>query len=105
MCGGCGGPMTKRKARMDEKQKPIVKDDGSLLFTKIAPALPGYRHDPDNPKRLIADLVACFHRLTLPMMLKDGTYRVVNQCNNPVCQWRGKEVDNSICKDCPLRNV
>lgn len=84
---------------------PIIKADGSLLFKKVAPVLPGYKHDQNNVKLLRPDRVPCDSRLTLPVLEHNGKYHIMNQCNHIDCEMRGMDVNDEICRACPLRNI
>jgi len=89
---------------MRDEQKPVVKGDGSLLFDRLAPSLPGYQHDPDNAKRLIPVQVPCKSKVVMPLMEQNGKYSIVSICSNTYCDWNGKHVNDDICKGCPLRS-
>lgn len=108
-CQSCGSrPVSpsKRVIRESRYPMPVVKDNGCLLFKKVAPALPGYVHDPNNPKLLKPDKVPCAERITLPVLQRTGQYVIMNQCNHIDCkEWRGKEVTDDICSTCPFRNM
>jgi hypothetical protein len=97
-CRGCVS------SRQRVRTTPIVKDDGSLLFKKVAPALAGYVHDTHNPKRLIPDAMPCTERITLPV-LDNGSYWIMNRCNHIDCLRRGQDVNREICGSCPDRKT
>lgn len=109
-CRSCGKHTTKESAStiltaeqtLVKEQKPIVDSKGGLTFTKIAPTMVDYVHDPANPKRLIPDEVPCRHRITLPVLGQSGTW-VMNQCNCIGCPLRGQTVDKEVCRECDHR--
>lgn len=107
-CGTCADRATSAAKRIIDKHKYpefTVKPDGSLLFKKAAPVLPGYKHNPHNVKLLNPDTVPCKDRITLPVLRRGGNYEILNQCNHFDCEMRGKDVNDEICRACPLRNI
>ena len=104
--GCCGKPKRKVGALALPKNKPtdpVVRPDGSLLFTGIAPNKKGFVHDPGNPRRLIPDSVPCTFRINSPLLDKNGVYSVMNDCIHPQCEHRGLRVTIEICEVCSLR--
>jgi hypothetical protein len=103
--GCCGKPRRKVGAAALPKNKPtdpVIRPDGSLLYTGIAPQKKGYVHDPGNPHRLIPDVAPCMYRITAPLLDKNGSYSVMNDCIHPGCEHRGCRVTEDICKLCKL---
>lgn len=95
----------KRIISKREHSVPVIKEDGSLLFKKVAPTMPGYVHDRHNPKLLRPDKVPCTERITLPVLRRNGKYEILNQCNHIECDHRGEEVNDEICGQCSMRNM
>ena len=105
-CGSCGKPSEYARPEIMalDKSKPELEPNGGLLFKTVAPTVPGYVHDRENPKRLLPDFVPCTERITLPVLTNDG-YWIMNRCNHIECPMRGKDVDEDICDSCDFRIV
>lgn len=100
-CPGCSS-RPKRQLIKDRRDVPVVKEDGSLLFKRVAPTMPGYVHHPHNMKLLVPDKMPCTQRITLPVM-SNGNYWLMNRCNCPECPLRGEDVNDDICGQCDYR--
>jgi len=108
-CNGCKEknrePRALKKEIPENKPTdPVVRPDGSLLYTGIAPSKEGYIHDPVNARRLIPNESPCLYRINAPLLDAKGNYSVMNDCNHPGHEKRGTRVTPKDCRVCVLRD-
>jgi len=101
-CGGCGRAPDGKALRTESTGEPR-NVGGEIVYPGPAPEIKGYRHDPNDSRRLLPLWPRCVSRRTRILLRQDGAYQIANVCGNAQHEEYRLDVSPDDCTGCSFR--